>query len=220
MIPHREEADEAGEDEADGCGEWNGKAEEQQEPVGTATEDAGKGIDFTAEDDGFVVEQYVADDSSGCSRDATHDDGYPDGLPALQAFLQSGYVEEGQAQGVEDKPGIVEPLHLTVEGDDEKEGGYSTDEVGRLGHPERGDGEQQVAQGSSANGHGYSADITAEPVELLGCCMTQAGDGKGKGAQYFYEADDEGGIHNENQLLPSSRSEEEWFQGYSFVAQR
>ena len=47
------------------------------ETVDEAADDAGEGIDLFAEDEGDFVDEDIAEDSTGCTGDGAHDDGYP-----------------------------------------------------------------------------------------------------------------------------------------------
>ena len=187
VVAHGEEAHEADEEEREEGGEAGMGSGDHEEPIEQAAGNAGHRVDLFLEDERFFVEEYVAYDAACRSGDASHDDGDPDGMSAIERLLESGDGEEGESEGVEDEPGVVEALERTGEDDDEdlREGG--ADEVERRGHPERGDAEHQVADGAASDGYGHTTDEAAKPVEMLGCGVPDAGDGKGEGAEKLYD---------------------------------
>ena len=131
VVAHGEEAHEADEEEREEGGEAGMGSGDHEEPIEESAGNAGHRIDLFLEDEGFLVEEDVADDAACRSRDASHDDGDPDGMSAIEGFLESGDGEEGESEGVEDEPRVVEALEGTGEDDDEdlREGG--ADEVER-----------------------------------------------------------------------------------------
>ena len=80
-------------------------------------------------DDGHVVEQHVAYHASCRPRHATHDDGDPVGVFEGYGLLDTSDHEERQAQGVEDKPGVVDPAYMPAEANHEPQCCKSTNHV-------------------------------------------------------------------------------------------
>lgn len=180
VIAHGEETHEADEDEGDERGEPGVGTRDHQEPIEQTTGDAGHGIDFFLEDERFLVEQDVADDTACGARDAPHDDGHPEGMAAVDGLLKTGYGEEGKAEGVEHEPGVVETFQRTGEDDDEDLGQGCADKIEGRRHPKGGDAQHHVADGAAADGHSHTTNEASEPVEMLGCGVADAGDGKGE----------------------------------------
>ena len=187
VVAHGEEAHEADEEEREEGGEAGMGSGDHEEPIEESAGNAGHRIDLFLEDEGFLVEEDVADDAACRSGDASHDDGDPDGMSAIEGFLESGDGEEGESEGVEDEPRIVEALERTGEDDDEDLSEGGADEVERRGHPEGGDAEQQVADGAASDGYGHSTDEAAKPVEMLGCGVPYSRYGKGECAEKLDE---------------------------------
>ena len=187
MVAHGEEANEADEEEREEGGEAGMGSGDHEEPIEEAAGDAGHRVDLFLEDEGFLVEEDVTDDAARGAGDASHDDGDPDGVSAVEGLLEAGDGEEGEAERVEHEPGVVEALEGTGEDDDEdlREGG--ADEVEGRGHPEGRDAEHHVTNGAAANGYGNAAHETAKPVEMLGCRMAYSRYGKGEGAEELDE---------------------------------
>lgn len=159
--------------------------EGEKEPIEQATGDARHSIDFFLEDDGDVVEEHIANDAASGSRDGAHDDSHPEGVVHIECLLHAGNGEEGESEGVEDKPRVVEALHVSAEDDDECLGYDGAENVDGVCHPEGGDTQQHIADGASADCHSDAADESAKPVELFGGGMPDARDGEGEGAEKF-----------------------------------
>ena len=193
MVFHRQEADEADDEEGDRCRQSHVDAKGQHQPVEKAAADARHRIDLLFENQRCTGEQDVTDDTASASRDASHDDGHPDSMPAVDGLLHAGNGEERKSQRVEDEPGIVKSFQVMGKDNDEdlRKGGTHKIEGGC--HPEGGDAQHHIADGSATDGNGNTADETAKPVEMMGGGMADAGYGKGEGSQEFYHL--ENGLH-------------------------
>mgnify|MGYP000276110693 CR=1 FL=1 len=136
------------------------------------------GIDLFVKDDGHVVEQHVAYHASCRPRHATHDDGDPSrGVRMLQS---SGYQRSRRAPGPRCRRQTrccrssvyacrSKPRTQCCKGANHVDGG---------GHPEGCRSQHYVAERTSSYRHGKSADISSEPVEMLGSCVTNARNGE------------------------------------------
>ena len=152
-------------------------------PIRQSADDARHSVYLLLEDDGDVVQQHVADDTACRPRYGTHDYSHPEGVTAVECLLQAGYGEERQAERVEEEPRIVKTLQRSRKDDDEHLRHERTDEINRGSHPERRYAEHYIAQRTSTDSHGNATYEASEPVEALGCCMTDARDSKGEGTQ-------------------------------------
>lgn len=143
------------------------------------------GIDLFVKDDGHVVEQHVAYHASCRPRHATHDDGDPVGVFEGYGLLDTSDHEERQAQGVEDKPGVVDPAYMPAEANHEPQCCKGANHVDGGGHPEGCRPQHYVAERTSSYRHGKSADISSEPVEMLGSSVTDARNGESQCTQHL-----------------------------------
>ena len=95
--------------------------------VGYAANDAGQGIDFLAENQRFFVDEHVAQDTAAGAGNRSHDDGSPKwevftrGAKGVDGLFDAGDGKQGQANGVEQKPGVVLPHQQFAEYDDPKQ---------------------------------------------------------------------------------------------------
>ena len=192
MVLDGKEADNDDNDAAEEGVELGREAEEAVAAyIDDAAGDAGHGVDLLAKDEGHLVDEDVADDSACGPGDAAHGDGSPEGEAHLESLLDADDVEEGKANGVEDEPGVLLADEVLAEDDDPEEGDEAADDVDAVGEPEGTDAKHEVAYGAAADGCGHAYDEGSEPVETLGGCHADAGDGEGHGADEL--DDDEGG---------------------------
>lgn len=192
MVLDGKEADNDDDDAAEEGVELGREAEEAVAAyIDDAAGDAGHGVDLLVKDEGHLVDEDVADDSACGPGDAAHGDGSPEGEAHLESLLDADDVEEGKADGVEDEPGVLLADEVLAEDDDPEEGDEAADDVDAVGEPEGTDAKHEVAYGAAADGCGHAYDEGSEPVETLGGCHADAGDGEGHGADEL--DDDEGG---------------------------
>lgn len=151
---------------------------------------AGKGIDFGTEDEGNLVEKYVADDAATSPRQCPHDDGYPHRLACAEGLLDTNDGKHAEAEGVEEKPRVVASYNVLLEAPHEKQGEGGDVEVDGVLRPENGHIEHHIAQGATANGRGETYDVGSEKVETLSRSKSDARNSEGKGA-YVIKSNDE-----------------------------
>ena len=106
-------------------------------PVDETADNTSHRINLLAENHRLLIQENIADDASERTRDATHDDGYPERETAIEGLLDSGYVEKRQTQGVEKKPGIVQTLQIMMAQDDHQLCQQREEQIDRTRHPER-----------------------------------------------------------------------------------
>ena len=181
--PHHDHADEAGND-----GYLDAQAAPHAELIDQSADDAGNGVDLFSEDEGYLVDEHVAHHSTGSSRYASHHDGHPEGLPHEERLLYAGNGEQGQSEGIEDEPRVIESHQPFAEDDGDDEGKGRTYQIDGIGHPERSEPQHDIAECAAADGCSQSHYIAAKPVELFGGSQTGARDGKGERSE---ELDDE-----------------------------
>ena len=187
MIPYGKKPDGTCDDETEqGC-QLYGHIQLRQPPIYKAAGDACHGVNLFSKYHGFVVEQDIAYHPTGRTSDAPHYYCHPKRLPIVEAFLYAGYGEQRQAQGVEHKPGILEPLHALGAQYHHAQCQSRTYNIYGICHPERRSPEHDVAYRTAANGHGNATHVAAKPIEVLGRRMPDAGDGKGKSTQKLDE---------------------------------
>ena len=168
VIFHGENAHNDYREEADYDGDLDVEIAPKADLIDDAADDAGHGVDFLAEDKRDFIDEHVTHHATGGSGNAAHDDGHPERLAHEERLLNAGNGEQGEAEGVEDKPGVVEAYETATEDDGGEEGEGCADEIDGIGHPERCEAEHHIAERAAANGSGQTYDIAPEPVELFG----------------------------------------------------
>ena len=88
-------------------------------------------------DNGFVIEQHITNHTTCGTCNTSQDDSNPERLSEEQAFLDAGNGKECKTERVEHEPRILQPFHLLMEEDDEKQGYRRANQVHGGGHPER-----------------------------------------------------------------------------------
>ena len=89
---------------ADGAGfdrKTLGDAPREEEASGTT----GESIDVATEDERHLVDEDVADDTSGSTSEHAHDVGGPEWKTCIERLLDTYNGEESEANGVEEKDG-------------------------------------------------------------------------------------------------------------------
>ena len=191
MVAYGKETNDAGGDKTDDGRDAHGQSHFDAAPIDNTAQYTGHGIDFLVEDDRFVVEQHVADDTTRRTGNTAHDDSHPEGLAEGQALLYACNGEERQAQRVEDEPRILQRFHPFPQKSHGEQGHGGADQIDGRCHPEGCHAQHHVAYGTTADGHGYATDIAAKPVEVFGGSMADARDGKGKRTQDLYNIYDD-----------------------------
>ena len=137
-------------------------------PVGKAAHDAGHGVDVFAEYEGDLIDEHVAQHSTCRTGKGTHDGGYPEGEAGVEGLLYTYYGEEGKTDGVEEEEGVVHTHQILAEDHHPQQGKGGDDEVDGIVHPEGGDVEQEVTDGTTTDGGDKAYDIGSKEIELLG----------------------------------------------------
>ena len=151
--PHHDHADEAGND-----GYLDAQAAPHAELIDQSADDAGNGVDFFSEDERHLVDEHIAHHSTGSSRNASHHDGHPEGLPHEERLLYAGNGEQGQSESVENEPRVIES-HQPFAEDDETE--FYTDNGERV----RSKSEVLIANAMKKHGIPYKYEC---PIVLKG----------------------------------------------------
>ncbi len=146
---------------------------EEQDIDDAACETTG-GVDFLAEDEGHLVDEDIAHDTTSCTRDATQHDGRPGGEAQHEGLLDADDVEERETYAVEDEPSVVLAHKELAEGHDPEETEDAGEEVDGVFEPEGGLTYHEVANGATTTGCGDTHDEGSEEVELLGRGQTCA----------------------------------------------
>ncbi len=186
---HRRATDETAGNAAD--------AEVVADVVSQTADDAGKGVNFLAEDEWYLVDEYITQHAAAGTGDGAHDDGSPEGETCCEGAFDAGYGEEGKTDGVEEKPCVVLSHKQTSESNHPNEGDGGADEIERIVHPKGRLTEHDIAHRPATDGCGYADNVCAEKVETLGRSEADAGDGKGECAdkvEYLYESDFKHGV--------------------------
>ena len=208
MIPHGKEANEANDKECGDGRQADVQPRQREKPIDQPACHAGHGIDVFPEDDRLLVQEYIADNATGRSRDAPHDDSHPKGMFIQQCLLQAGYREEGQSEGIEHEPCVLHAVERLCKQNDNQQGEDCADDIDARGHPKGSGAEHHVANRSATYCNRETADKAAEPIEMLGCGHAYAGYSKSKGADEFDQLLD--GVDNFwigiNHRLPFMRS--------------
>ena len=164
------DSDYPGQEYARGRGELrHGLAHRCQEasPIYESPEYAGKRINILTENQGFLVNEYVAQHSAERSGNCTHDNGDPDRESKFKALRQTDDHKQAQTDRVEYEERVVQPDDVLPEGDHEKECQAGDDHVGSLGHPKWNGVQHDVPERSATNG-GYQTDnISPKPIKLF-----------------------------------------------------
>ena len=116
----------------------------------------------------------------------------------MQRLVDTGHGEDGEADGVKEKPRVVLSCDARLEDDDPYQGDGGADEIDGVGHPEGGDAQQDIAHRTAAYGCGESDDVGTKPVKVFAGSEAGAGDGKGEGAdevKYLVEGGKYDGVH-------------------------
>ena len=82
MVSHGQEPYHTGDNKAHHRAPLQRETVSRHPPVDHSPEDARDCIDLLMEDDRFVVEQHIADDPTGRTRDTSHDNRHPIRLSA------------------------------------------------------------------------------------------------------------------------------------------
>ena len=107
MVFHGEQADDADGEEGGNHCNIEAQAQIAECPVNQTAQHTSHRIDLLAEDNRFLNEKHIADDSSEGARDTSHDDSYPEWETTIEGLLDSGNIEKRQTEGIEKKPGVV-----------------------------------------------------------------------------------------------------------------
>ena len=190
VVLHRQETNDHDEQERGNGRQRHADVQTNHDPIEHSATDGSHGVNLLAEDNGYLIEQYVAQHSTCGTRDAAHNDGHPDGMPIVESLLQSGNGEQGEAQGVERKPRVVEAFQRSCEHDDDKLGHERAKNVHGRRHPERCGVEHDIAQRTAANSYRNAAYKATEPVVVPGSGMADARYGEGQCSQDFNDLED------------------------------
>ena len=158
-------------------------AEAVKHPIRDSAQHSSYRVYLFAENYRFVVQQDVSDDTTSSPCNTAHNDCHPVRLSECQRFLYACNRKECQSQRVEHKPRISEAFHVFGENHDKNQRQCRTNHIERIGHPEWYGSKHHIANRTPANSNGNATDISAKPVEMLGCRMSDSGNGKGKRAQ-------------------------------------
>ena len=75
--------------------------------VEKTADDTGQCIDFLAEDEWHLVDEHIAEHTAARTGEGAHDDGGPEGEARRDGLLNARHGEQGQTDGVEEKPRVV-----------------------------------------------------------------------------------------------------------------
>ena len=188
VVLHGQQTDDADREEGGGGRDIDAHAQIGQSPIAEAAQHTCHRINLLTEDDRLLVEQHITDYTAEGTRDAAHDDGHPERETAIEGFLDSGDIEQCQAEGIEKKPRVVETLEIMVANDDHQLRKQRTQKVDGAEHPERMLAEHHIADGSAADGHSHATHKAAQPVVMLGGGKSDARKGKCKGSNELDDA--------------------------------
>lgn len=152
-----------------------------------ATGYACHGINLLTEDEGDFIDKDVADDTTRSTRDTPHDDSRPPGEAQLERLLNADDIEKGQADGVEDKPGILLTDKQPSKDDNPEKGDDATNDVNLVGKPEGSNAQHEVTDGPTTHGCSHAHDEGSKPVKTLGRRQTYARYSKRHSADKFYD---------------------------------
>ena len=93
MVFHGEQADDADGEEGGNHCNIEAQAQIAECPVNQTAQHTSHRIDFLAEDNRFLVEKHIADDSSKGARDTSHNDSYPEWETTIEGLLDSGDID-------------------------------------------------------------------------------------------------------------------------------
>lgn len=88
------------------------------QPIDRAPYYARHGIYLLAEYQRYLVDEHIAYHTSGRTRDAAHDDGYPVGIAQRDALAHTHDGEQSQSDAVEDEERIVQMNEVFAKEDD------------------------------------------------------------------------------------------------------
>ena len=174
MVSHSQEPYHTGDDKAHHRAPLQRETVSRHPPVDHSPEDARDCIDLLMEDDRFVVEQHIADDPTGRTRDTSHDNRHPIRLSEEDTLLDTRDGEECQSEGVEDEPCVFQWFHPFSEEGHRQQCDSRTYHIYRCRHPERSGSQHHVTDRTTSDGYGNATDIPAKPVEVFGSRMTDA----------------------------------------------
>lgn len=164
-----------------------------QQAVQDGTGDAGRCIDFFAENQGHLVAEDVPQHAAKYSAYRAHQYRYYGRKPSGQGFLQSQDGEQPDADGVEEEKGTAQPEQGCLE---EIRGGHGHadgEEVVQVFHPTNGRvSNEDVPDGAASDRRHQRNNGGTEKVKFLVGSRCSATDGKYKGAEQVEQVD---GIH-------------------------
>ena len=73
------------------------------------------GVNLFSEYEGYLIDEYIADDASCRSGHGAHDDGHPHGKSRIESLVYAHYGEKRQSYGVEIEKCVVEVYQILAE---------------------------------------------------------------------------------------------------------
>ncbi len=114
-------------------------------PKGNTAMYAVQCVDFGTENKWNFIEENVTNDTSACSCECAHDDGYPHGLASRESFLDADDGKHAETEGVKKEPCVVAAYDVFLQAPHEKKGKKGDAKIDGVLHPKDGHAEHHVA---------------------------------------------------------------------------
>ena len=139
----------------------------EADDVDDASGEAAGGVDLLTENEGLLVDEYIAQHTASGTCDDSQTDRCPRGHSQSQRLLDTDDIEEREAYAVEDEPSIILTYKPLTEDDNPQESEETCQQEDRIFEPERSLANKQVTDGTASTSGSCSYNECTKKVELL-----------------------------------------------------